>query len=245
MSLLPLILTVFGLSAGAASANSGPCEAITFDGAPFTVCRAEPGADVRLFLDSDEGNLLGSFDAVDAALAAEGRRLAAAMNGGMYHRDRSPVGLYVEEGEQAMRLVTSDGPGNFGLLPNGVLCISEGAFRVIESLAYEAEAPDCAYATQSGPMLVVDGELHPRFIESSDSVNLRNGVGIAPDGALLMAITDAPVNFHHFARLFRDGLGARDALFLDGRVSRLHAPALGRSDIGFPLGPILGIVEPL
>ena len=223
---------------------SGHCERVTFDGAPFSVCRAEPGSDVRLFLDSEEGNLLGGFDAVDGALATEGKRLAAAMNGGMYHRDRSPVGLYVEEGEQRMRLITSDGPGNFGLLPNGVLCIKDGRFRVVESRAFAAEGPDCDHATQSGPMLVIDGDLHPRFLPGSSSRFLRNGVGIAPDGALLMAISDAPVNFHHFARLFRDGLGVRDALFLDGKVSRLHAPDLGRSDIGFPLGPILGIVEP-
>ena len=240
MRALAALLLVLAAPAGA----DDHCERIAFDGAPFTVCRAEPGSDVRLFLDSDAGNLLGGFDAVDDALAAEGKRLSAAMNGGMYHRDRSPVGLYVEQGEQRMRLITSDGPGNFGLLPNGVLCIGGGAFRVMESRAFAAENPDCDHATQSGPMLVIGGDLHPRFLPGSSSRFLRNGVGIAPDGALLMAISDAPVNFHHFARLFRDRLGARDALFLDGKVSRLHAPDLGRSDIGFPLGPILGIVEP-
>ena len=242
MSLMGYVLTALALLSGEAAA--GPCERVEFDGAPFTVCRAAPGSDVRLFLDAPDGTLLGGFDPVDARLAGEGKRLAAAMNGGMYHRDRSPVGLYLERGDQRMGLVTGDGPGNFGLLPNGVLCISEG-FSIHESRAYEREAPDCRYATQSGPMLVIDGALHPRFKEGSDSLHLRNGAGIGPDGSLLLAISDVPVNFHHFARLFRDGLGARDALFLDGKVSRLHAPGIGRSDIGLPLGPILGIVEPL
>jgi uncharacterized protein YigE (DUF2233 family) len=165
------------------------------------------------------------------------------MNAGMFHDDYSPVGLYVEEGRQEMRLVTSDGPGNFGLLPNGVLCIGDGWARVVESRAFAANAPDCRFATQSGPMLVLDGALHPRFLEHSDSLNIRNGVGVSDDGRrMVLAISDAPVNFHHFARFFRDALGTPDALFLDGRVSRLHAPGIGRSDIGFPVGPIIGTV---
>ena len=34
------------------------------------------------------------------------------------------------------------------------------------------------------------------------------------------------VNFHDFGRLFRDRLGVPNALYLDGKVSRLHAPPL-------------------
>ena len=51
-----------------------------------------------------------------------------------------------------------------------------------------------------------------------------------------------PVTFSEFARLFRDGLGLPDALYFDGNVSRLHAPALGRSDFGPPMGPIVGLL---
>jgi uncharacterized protein YigE (DUF2233 family) len=128
------------------------------------------------------------------------------MNAGMFHEDLRPVGLYIEDGAEEMRLVTRDGPGNFGLLPNGVLCISDAGAGVIESLRFAEEAPDCRFATQSGPMLVIDGALHPRFRESSTSLNIRNGVGVSDDGQrLVLAISDEPVNFHHFARLFRTG----------------------------------------
>jgi len=90
---------------------------------------------------------------------------------------------------------------------------------------------------------VIDGELHPRFRENSSSLNIRNGVGVSEDGRrMVLAIADEPVNFHHFARLFRDGLQTPNALYLDGRVSRLHAPGIDRSDFGFPVGPIIGIV---
>ena len=166
------------------------------------------------------------------------------MNGGMYHPDRQPVGLYIEDGIEAQSIVTREGPGNFGLLPNGVLCLSETAAAVIESRSFAANPPACRFATQSGPMLVIDGALHPRFLVNSDSLFIRNGVGVRPDGTLVAAISDAPVTFHHFGRLFRDVLGTPNALFLDGKVSRLHAPSLDRSDFGFPVGPILGVVGP-
>jgi uncharacterized protein YigE (DUF2233 family) len=33
-----------------------------------------------------------------------------------------------------------------------------------------------------------------------------------------------------------------NALYFDGKISRLFAPELGRSDIGFPIGPMVGLV---
>ena len=162
----------------------------------------------------------------------------------MYHDDRAPVGHYVEYGEEVMRVIPNAGPGNFGLLPNGVLCIREARVDVIETLRFVDQAPECAYATQSGPMLVIDGELHPRFLVDSTSRYVRNGVGTSADGKrAVFAISDSPVTFHEFGRLYRDHLDMPNALFLDGNISRLYAPDLNRSDFGFSLGPIVGTVE--
>ncbi|MBT8408800.1 MAG: phosphodiester glycosidase family protein, partial [Alphaproteobacteria bacterium] len=108
---------------------------------------------------------------------------------------------------------------------------------------FAASDPDCRYATQSGPMLVIDGRLHPRFLPRSDSRFVRNGVGVTENGSLIAAISNRPVNFHRFARFFRDVLKTPNALFLDGKVSRLYAPGLDRHDLGFPMGPMLGVVE--
>nr|WP_170111661.1 phosphodiester glycosidase family protein [Aliiruegeria haliotis] len=222
------------------------CRRLTHDGSRYSVCTVRTDQDdLRLWHSDSDGRLYGGFGAIDSALREQGQQLAFAMNAGMYHDDRSPVGLYLENGVQSGPLVTRDGPGNFGLLPNGVFCIRDGSAAVIESRAFAANPPSCRYASQSGPMLVIDGALHPRFLVDSDSRFIRNGVGVAPDGKTVhFAISENRVNFHSFGRLFRDVLKTPNALYFDGKVSRLHAPAIGRSDAGFPLGPIVGVAVP-
>ncbi len=234
------------LAAATAAGAEGPCRRITHEGRGYAVCEADAGADLRLFLTAPDGRPWGGFARLEAALAGEGLALGFAMNAGMYHEDRRPVGLYIEAGTELAALVTGPGPGNFGMQPNGVFCVlSDGRFAVVETGAYAADPPDCRFATQSGPMLVIDAALHPRFLVGSTSRFVRNGVGVSADGGrAIFAISDRPVTFHEFARLFRDMLGTPQALYLDGSVSRLHAPGLGRSDFGRPLGPIVALVLP-
>lgn len=225
------------------AAEAAECRDTSFEGASYTLCEVAAGEDLRLFHSGPDG-AYGSFRKLDEALAAEGKALGFAMNAGMYHRDLAPVGLYVEDGVEVSPIVTSDGPGNFGLLPNGVLCIGE-TFRVIESRTFKRDRPDCRYATQSGPMLVIDGQLHPKLAPGSDSTYVRNGVGVSEDGQrAVFVISNDAVNFESFARLFRDELGLPDALYFDGNISRLYAPELGRHDGGFPMGPMVGTVVP-
>ncbi len=226
-----------------AMAAAAPCATGSFEGVPYTYCTADPADDdIRLWHKGTDGAIYGTFERIEEAVAAEGRAVGFAMNGGMYHQDRSPVGLYVEAGREVAPIVTSDGPGNFGLLPNGVFCLQGERARIIESRAFASAGTECDYASQSGPLMVAGGQLHPRFLRDGTSKNIRNGVGVRPDGTVVFAISDAPLNFHRFARLFRDALGTPDALYIDGRVSRLYVPALGRHDLGFPLGPIVGTV---
>lgn len=241
-------LTALGLViSGTAAQSEVTCTERSFDGLAYTACEVDPRTDaLRLFLDAPSGEKFGQFSSIDNTLQDEGKVLAFAMNAGMYHDDRAPVGLYIEDGQEIMRVIPNAGPGNFGLLPNGVFCIRENRADVIETLTYAASPPECRHATQSGPMLVIDGDLHPRFLADSTSRYVRNGVGTSEDGSrVVFVISDQAVTFHEFGRIFRDDLGLPQALFFDGSVSRLHAPQLGRSDFGRWMGPIVGVVEPL
>ena len=231
----------------AAPAMAVTCSDERYEGNRFTVCKVSPGEEeLRLYRADEAGAPYGTFANLERAVQAEGKQLRFATNGGMYHDDRAPVGHYIEEGEEEMRVIANEGPGNFGLLPNGVFWIdAEGAPHVTESLAFEALAAEARFATQSGPMLVIEGELHPAFNEDGPSRKRRNGVGVSEDGQILyFAISDVPVNFHSFATLFRDELDTPNALFLDGYVSKLYAPDLGRNEAGLDMGPIVGVTRP-
>ena len=223
------------------------CEEVTYQKARYTLCEVDASREkLALFLRDKDDRIIGQFSAVDRLLEETGQRLSFAMNAGMYHNDRSPVGHYKENGTEIMRVVSNAGPGNFGLLPNGVLCLRAGRADVIETSVFVKTEPDCNSATQSGPMLVIDGALHPRFLKDGTSTFIRNGVGTTADGKrAVFAISDEPVNFYAFGQLFKDFLQLPNALYLDGNISRLYAPDLDRRDFGFALGPIIGVVEPL
>jgi uncharacterized protein YigE (DUF2233 family) len=240
-------LASLALPAGAAAPSvkpaetSGPCAPLVEDGRTYTVCTIDLDRyDLRLFLNGPDGLPYGGFSRLKAVPA--GHDLAMAMNAGMYAIDLSPVGLYVEDGRQLKAANTADGPGNFHLKPNGIFYVAGRQAGILETGAYLRAKPPATLATQSGPMLVINGRLHPKITQEGPSRKLRNGVGVRTGRVVVFAISDSPVSFGAFARLFRDRLGCRNALFLDGSVSSLFAPALARQDFGRPLGPIIGAV---
>lgn len=228
------------------SAAGLECRAQQFRGAAYSLCVVHPPReDLRLFYRAPDGQPYGQFHRIEAQLAPQGLRLGFAMNAGMYHRDRRPVGLYIEGGARHSPLVTRAGPGNFGMLPNGVFCLKNRRAHVIESRQFAAQSRRCDFASQSGPLLVQGHALHPRLIPGGTSKFIRNGVGTNAAGDVaVFVISDQPVNFHDFASFFKDALGLPDALYFDGNVSRLFAPQLNRNDLGFDLGPVVGVVEP-
>jgi len=220
-----------------------PCRNVAFEAVTYVVCEIDLRADsIGVFHAGADGKPFGSLEAFDKAVAGEGRPVLLAMNGGMYHEDLSPVGLLVENGSEKSPLNLADGEGNFFLKPNGVFLVGKyGKAAVMESSAYAAARPDVALATQSGPMLVIDGQIHPRFEANGTSRYVRNGVGVRDENTVVLAISRSEVSLGSFARLFRDALGCRNALFLDGAVSALSDGK--RMIVGgkYPAGPIIAV----
>jgi uncharacterized protein YigE (DUF2233 family) len=214
----------------------------TFAGKRYVICRVDLTKQ-RLDLFWRDGNKrpFKSFTAVNQWLRPRKRQLLFAMNAGMYREDFSPVGLYVEHGQQLRPLNLASGKNNFCLKPNGVFAMTKSGARVIESSRYPSIQKSTLLATQSGPMLVIDGKLHPAFSRTSTSRLLRNGVGVVSPQKVVFALAEDPVNFYEFATLFRDGLSCRNALFLDGNISSLYSTKLRRNDAWTELGPIIGV----
>ncbi|GJD31319.1 hypothetical protein PMNALOAF_2573 [Methylobacterium adhaesivum] len=227
--------------APAAPVPAAPCRPVQAEGETYTVCTVDLRRErVRVFWRGADGQ---PYSALSTLADKQGPALRFAMNAGMYDKDQAPVGLYIEEGRELKGVSTANGPGNFHLKPNGVFYVKGDRAGVLDTARYLRVNPKPDFATQSGPMLVVDGHIHPKISSDGPSQKIRNGVGVRDDGrTAVFAISERPVSFGAFARLFKDSLGCRNALFLDGSVSSLYAPSLGRSDLSRPLGPMVGAV---
>lgn len=213
-------------------------------GKRLTVCRIDLTKEpLQLFLKDDSGRMIHRFDRLSEILKAKGKKLVFAMNAGMFHPGHEPVGLFVSEGRQWTPLNTANDEGNFFLKPNGVFLIGESGAQVVETSEYPKIRGQVQLATQSGPMLVHRGQIHPAFRADSTSRLHRNGVGALSPTVVVFVNAEDPVNFHEFASFFRDSLKCQNALFLDGTLNSLHAEKLGRSDFRMNLGPIIGIAE--
>lgn len=229
---------------GAPTSRNGidaACSVAEFEGSEFTLCQARPGKhDLMLVNKGETGAPMRNFDTLDRRLGDRFPRLAFAMNAGMFDGKGLPIGYYVEDGAVQAPLNRRSGPGNFHLKPNGVFYGDARGWHVVTTEQFAAGKPDhVRFATQSGPMLVIGGKLHPQFADNGTSLQMRNGVGVAPDGSAWFAISNEPVSFGRFARLFRDRLKTPDALYLDGSVSRLWDPVSARKDSGAEIGPIV------
>lgn len=220
-----------------AHAETPPCETVTFETRAFTVCTANPAEHAfRMYLNAPNGEKYGSLDALPAD------DLLFATNAGMYTPEYEPAGLYVENGVERKRLNTrKSGYGNFHLQPNGVFWVKGRKAAVTSTNAYARLMPRADLATQSGPMLVIDGKLNPRFDEDGPSRYIRNGIGVTKAGRVAIAISEVPVSFGAFARLFRDHLKCPNALYFDGSVSQLRIAGQFRPAFGPRLGPMLGV----
>lgn len=245
-SLLLLALALAGCraeqSAEAPSARAAPaCRQRIFEGSHFTACRYDARRQVLELAVDDGLEPLRSFARLRDRLGPRAGRLLFAMNAGMFDETGRPIGLYVEAGRERHPINLRTGPGNFHMLPNGVFAAdAEGHVSIVPSPGYHAAARP-RWATQSGPLLVIEGALHPQISPNGDSLYIRNGVGVADPDTAWFVISDEPVSFGRLARFFRDGLGCRNALYFDGAVSSLWDAGADRMDDAHQIGPIVAI----
>lgn len=178
------------------------------------------------------GTMLADVIAADPAIQV-------ATNAGIFTEQVSPGGLLVSDGEELVGLNLNEGGGNFHLMPNAVFAVmDDGTASVVNSRDYRDHG--VVHATQSGPALLLDGEVHHEFREGSTNYALRSGVGVSPDGQTVYLALSGWTNLWDFATMFRDELGVEDALYLDGQISDLWVT--GMESPGVLSGPYAGII---
>ncbi|MDO1529920.1 phosphodiester glycosidase family protein [Fulvimonas sp. R45] len=246
--LASMLLLAGPLAGCAPSAQALDSREVQFDGLAFRVVRIDLRREALSlrWRDPDTGQPYGDIDTLRQWGEAHGKRLLFAANAGIYDRQSAPLGLYVEDGKTLVPLNLAHGnpaSGNFSLLPNGVFAIyPDGSAAVRTSADFKADGKPARWATQSGPMLVVGGKLNPQFVDGSSSMKWRSGVCAPNPHEAVFAVSEAPVNFHDFARLFRDKLGCRDALYLDGSISQVYVDGVGYAGApAFMVKPYAGI----
>ncbi len=196
---------------------------------------------IQLFWKDDKGNILKSFKSLNQFVKSKKQSLLFACNAGMYTKEYGPVGLFIQNGKVLKSLNKSNGKYNFTWKPNGVFYIDNDkqAF-VCETDAFKNDGK-IKYATQSGPMLVINGKIHVGFDKSTVKC-VRNGVGILPDGKVLFAMSKSEVTFYEFAKYFLD-LGCKNALYFDGAISKTYLPAQKWTNQDGQFGVMVGVVE--
>lgn len=219
-----VVLLALPALAACGRAPAGPARIVDWKGATYCVVTLDLRR-VTLALVGQADRSLRTLEA--AAASPGGRRLLMATNAGIFRTGEVPNGLFVEDGVERHALATEAGDGNFYLLPNGVFAVDAGGARVVETSRW-TPGTGLRLATQSGPLLLAGGQVHPRFDPASASQLRRSGVGVSDARTVHFAISAGGVRFHDFATLFRDALGCPDALYLDGTISGMIGPEVPR-----------------
>jgi uncharacterized protein YigE (DUF2233 family) len=228
-----LLGLLVGLSLGfaAATALAGRAERISFLEMEFIAYWVDlEQDDLALCWRDAAGQPLASFTRLREHFSAQARELTFAINAGIYSSDDVPLGLHIEASRVLRDLNLGGQEGgqfNFYLKPNGVFYVATNRAGIAESGQYARLRSHPTLACQSGPLLLLDGKIHPAFRPESTNYRTRTGVGLVKDNQVVFAISKKALRFYDFARLFKERLGCRDALYLDGEICAVYLPELG------------------
>jgi uncharacterized protein YigE (DUF2233 family) len=208
----------------------------------FATFAVDPNKTSIEFFLRDEANYFKSIENLKRYVERNGRRLRFAMNSGMYQEDNKPLGLFIENQKTITPLNKREAGGNFYIKPNGVFYITTDKRAFISKTEDFTNDGQIKFATQSGPMLLVGGEINAEFTPNSDNIHIRNGVCVTEDNQVIFAISKRRVNFYDFARHFKD-LNCVNALYLDGGVSRMYLPEQRIEQLDGDFGVIVAVTE--
>lgn len=196
----------------------------------------------KLYWKDDKGKTFGSVQRLKDWLAARKQKLIFAMNAGMYKEDNSALGLFIQDKKTIQPLNTKKGDGNFYLKPNGVFYTTTKNEAVVCKTEDYKDSSNIKFATQSGPMLLINGKIHSAFKEGSSNLNIRNGVGILPNKKVFFVMSKQEINLYDFAMYFKEK-GCTNALYLDGSVSRTYLPEKNWVQTDGNFGVIIGVTK--
>lgn len=169
-------------------------------------------------------------------------------NGGMYRPDFKPVGLFRElDGAMQYPLDTSTRKANdnFHLYPNGVFYVdAAGKGGVVQTRRFFSDTiiRKAPVATQSGPMLVVDGQIHSSFSATSSNNKIRSGVGAYRSEILVFIASVESVSFYEISEFFLEFFECPNALFLDGQVSLMDIQGMEQPP-SRRFGPMVSVTQ--
>jgi len=168
-----------------------------------------------------------------------------ATNAGIFDQDYRPLGLYVENSIILRKLNEhKNAYGNFYLQPNGVFLVRDGQADIVDtdriSVEKEQILPGVLFATQSGPLLIQNGKINPLFPVESENRLIRNAVCTISPYEVVLAISRGPISFYEFAKFLQE-IGCANALYLDGKISRMY-PGVD-SDIGLGFGALIAVTR--
>ncbi len=198
--------------------------------------------DIQLYWKNDRGEILKNFKNLKTHIESKSKTLVFAMNAGMFTKEYSPQGLFVQNNKTLTPLDTNSGDGNFYLKPNGIFYITTNNIGVVCETKNYVSNETIKFATQSGPMLVIDGAIHSVLKKGSLNLNIRNGVGILPNNNILFVMSKTKLNFYDFANYFKTK-GCKYALYLDGFVSRVYLPEKKWEQLDGDFGVMIGVTS--
>ena len=189
----------------------------------FRVWAVDPtSVAIQQYRKDAQAQALWSLQSLHNFVQSRSEKLLFAMNAGIFDTNMSPVWLFVANGRVEQPLNLTEGTWNFYLQPNGVFFVQKDKKASImdsTNFSFFVDMKDVLLATQSWPLLLSHGTIHPSLNPSSSNTNIRNAVWITPQWTVFFVYSDKEINMYALALYMRDVLGCEHALYLDWSIS--------------------------